>query len=112
MSVSTFLSAGTAFGVINAGDQFRLLSSTGSNISQKFGTMVSGTTPNLAQLVISCPGVSTISTLVLTQAYNFTTSAFPVGTLTASVDTTAKTITLNSTSASDVGITATYYVVG
>jgi hypothetical protein len=112
MSVSSFLSPGTQFGVVNADNQFRLLSTTGSNISQKFGTMVSGTTPNLAQLVVSVPGVSPTSMLVITQARNFTTSAYPVGTLTAVVDTTANTITLNSTSASDVGISVAYYIVG
>lgn len=123
MSFATFLSPElqTSPGVLNSESQFRLLGGSGSttagrNISRFWGTMVSGGGIP-ATFTADCANITFSSQVVITQAYNFTTSANPAGTLSVIINPTGGTggrgsFTVNSTSASDVGLTVVYFVDG
>jgi hypothetical protein len=124
MSVATFFSNPTqsSSGIFAGDTQFRILGGggtfgSGANISRLFATMVATSPPGGATFTADCPNITTASQVVITQSYNWTTSANPVGAYSVVINPTGGTgskgsFTLTSTSASDIGQSVVYWVDG
>jgi hypothetical protein len=123
MSVSTFLSeisTPTSQGIFAGDTQFRILGGAGSygsgaNISRLFATTVATSPAGGATFTADCPNITTASQVVITQSYNWTTLASPVGTYSVSINPTGGTggkgaFTLTSNNVADRGQSVVYWV--